>query len=149
LPGFYGDFTNAGKATVQGAEFEFSWRPNRQWEVNGFLAFLDAKYKEFISGGQDIAATQKFSNTPRKQLGLNLSRTDRDVLGGTLRSMLGYGYRSKVYPTTDLSETLDLQPARQQPGQQALPYRWLQHSGRVYSGRLLWPAAPGDCQGGL
>ena len=106
LPGFYGDFTNAGKATVQGAEFEFSWRPNRQWEVNGFLAFLDAKYKEFISGGQDIAATQKFSNTPRKQLGLNLSRTDRDVLGGTLRSMLGYGYRSKVYPTTDLSETL-------------------------------------------
>ena len=106
LPGFYGDFTNAGKATVQGAEFEFSWRPNRQWEVNGFLAFLDARYKEFISGGQDIAATQKFSNTPRKQLGLNLSRTDRDVLGGTLRSMLGYGYRSKVYPTTDLSETL-------------------------------------------
>lgn len=106
LPGFYGDFTNAGKATVQGAEFEFSWRPNRQWEVNGFLAFLDARYKEFTSGGQDIAATQKFSNTPRKQLGLNLSRTDRDVLGGTLRSMLGYGYRSKVYPTTDLSETL-------------------------------------------
>ena len=106
LPGFYGDFTNAGKATVQGAEFEFSWRPNRQWEVNGFLAFLDARYKEFISGGQDIAATQKFSNTPRKQLGLNLSRTDRDVLGGTLRSMLGYGYRSKVYPTTDLSATL-------------------------------------------
>lgn len=106
LPGFYGDFTNAGKATVQGAEFEFSWRPNRQWEVNGFLAFLDAKYKEFISGGQDIAATQKFSNTPRKQLGLNLGRTDRDVLGGTLRSMLGYGYRSKVYPTTDLSKTL-------------------------------------------
>lgn len=106
LPGFYGDFTNAGKATVQGAEFEFSWRPSRQWEVNGFAAFLDAKYKEFISGGQDIAATQKFSNTPRKQLGLNFSRTDRDVLGGTLRSMLGYGYRSKVYPTTDLSETL-------------------------------------------
>ena len=106
LPGFYGDFTNAGKATVNGAEFEFSWRPSRQWELNGFLAFLDANYKEFISGGQDIAATQKFSNTPRKQLGLNASRTDRDVLGGTLRSMLGYGYRSKVYPTTDLSETL-------------------------------------------
>lgn len=106
LPGFYGDFTNAGKATVNGAEFEFSWRPNRQWELNGFLAFLDASYKEFISGGRDIADTQKFSNTPRKQLGLNVTRTDRDVLGGTLRSMIGYGYRSKVYPTTDLSETL-------------------------------------------
>lgn len=106
LPGFYGDFTNAGKATVNGAEFEFSWRPSRQWELNGFLAFLDASYKEFISGGRDIADTQKFSNTPRKQLGLNVTRTDRDVLGGTLRSMIGYGYRSKVYPTTDLSETL-------------------------------------------
>lgn len=81
-------------------------RPSRQWEVNGFLAFLDAKYKEFIGGGQDIAATRKFSNTPRKQLGLNLSSTDRDVLGGTLRSMLGYDYRSKVYPATELSETL-------------------------------------------
>ena len=106
VPGFYGDFTNAGKATVKGAEFEFSWRPNRQWEVNGFLALLDANYDEFISGGKNIADTQKFSNTPARQVGLNVTRTDRDVFGGALRSMVGYGYRSKVYPTTDLSETL-------------------------------------------
>jgi iron complex outermembrane receptor protein len=26
-PGFFGDFTNAGKATVNGAELEFLWRP--------------------------------------------------------------------------------------------------------------------------
>jgi len=106
VPGFYGDFTNAGKATVKGAEFEFSWRPNRQWEVNGFLALLSAGYDEFMSGGKNIADTQKFSNTPARQVGLNLTRTDRDVFGGALRSMVGYGYRSKVYPTTDLSETL-------------------------------------------
>jgi iron complex outermembrane receptor protein len=61
LPGFYGDFTNAGKGTVKGAEFEFSWRPNRQWEVNGFLALLNASYDEFMSGGKNIADTQKFS----------------------------------------------------------------------------------------
>lgn len=106
LPGFYGDFTNAGRATVKGAEFEFSWRPTRQWEVNGFAALLDASYGEYMSGGQNIAATQKFSNTPRRQLGLNLMRTEPNVWGGTLRAMAGYGYRSKVYPTTDLSETL-------------------------------------------
>ncbi|MDC8757099.1 TonB-dependent receptor [Janthinobacterium fluminis] len=106
LPGFYGDFTNAGKASVKGAEIEFAWRPNRQWDVSGFAAFLHASYDEYMSGGKDIAAQQKFSNTPRAQFGLNVTRTDRDVMGGTLRTLAGYGYRSKVYPTTDLSETI-------------------------------------------
>lgn len=106
LPGFYGDFTNAGKATVKGAEIEFAWRPNRQWDVAGFAAFLHAGYDEYLSGGKDIAAQQKFSNTPRAQFGLNLTRTERGVWGGTLRALAGYGYRTKVYPTTDLSETI-------------------------------------------
>ncbi|WP_255755208.1 TonB-dependent receptor [Massilia sp. erpn] len=105
-PSFYGDFTNAGKAKVKGAELEFVWRPNRQWNVSGFAAWLHARYDEYLSGGRNIAAEQKFSSTPRGQYGLNLERVDQNVMGGTLRTMLGYSYRSKVYPTTDLSETL-------------------------------------------
>lgn len=105
-PGFYGDFTNAGRGKVRGAELEFAWRPAPQWSVNGFAAWMDAGYDEYLSGGKNVAAQQRFSNTPRAQLGLNLIHTGRQVFGGELRSMLGYGYRSKVYPTTDLSETI-------------------------------------------
>ncbi len=104
-PAFFGDFTNAGKATVNGAEVEFLWRPTTSWRISGNLATLDAKYDEYIERGANVAADKKFSNTPKFQAGLNLEHEARLPMG-TLRSRLGLSYRSKVYPTTDLAETL-------------------------------------------
>lgn len=109
-PAFYGDFTNAGKAHMDGAELEFAWRPDRSWNISGFISTLNAKYDEFMSGGVNIASTQKFTNAPKMQLALNVERIDKPGFGGTLRTLLGYSYRTKVYPTTDLSEVI-AQPA--------------------------------------
>ncbi|MGM9482431.1 TonB-dependent receptor [Roseateles sp. NT4] len=104
-PGFFGDFTNAGKATVQGAELEFLWMPTQAWRLSGNLATLNAKYDEYIDRGVNVADQKKFSNTPKFQASLNVEHNAK--LGiGTLRSRLGVSHRSKVYPTTDLSEAL-------------------------------------------
>ncbi len=104
-PGFFGDFTNAGKATVQGAEVEFLWTPTTAWRISGNLASLNAKYDEYIDRGVNVANQKKFTNTPKFQAGLNIEHSAKLAMG-TLRSRLGLTYRTKVYPTTDLSEQL-------------------------------------------
>jgi len=104
-PGFFGDFTNAGKATVQGAELEFLWMPTTAWRISGNLPTLNAKYDEYIDRGVNVADQKKFSNTPKFQASLNIEHNARFDIG-TLRSRLGVSHRSKVYPTTDLAEAL-------------------------------------------
>ncbi|MFN3302605.1 MAG: TonB-dependent receptor [Roseateles sp.] len=104
-PGFFGDFTNAGKATLQGGEVEFVWNPSADWRVSGHVAVMDAKYDEYIDRGVNVASQKKFTNTPKTQAGLNIEHNMRLAVG-TLRSRLGLTYRTKVYPTTDLSEAL-------------------------------------------
>lgn len=42
--------TNAAKATLKGAEVEFSARPTDQFELGATLAYLDAKYDNFCTG---------------------------------------------------------------------------------------------------
>ncbi len=104
-PGFFGDFTNAGKATLKGGEVEFVWNPSADWRVSGHVALLDAKYDEYFDRGVNVADQKKFTNTPKTQAGLNIEHNARLAMG-TLRSRLGVTHRTKVYPTTDLSESL-------------------------------------------
>ncbi|MDR7297409.1 iron complex outermembrane receptor protein [Pelomonas aquatica] len=104
-PGFFGDFTNAGQATLKGGEIEFLWMPTAAWRLSGHIAAMDAKYDEYIDRGVNVADQKKFTNTPKTQVGLNIEYNARLPMG-TLRSRLGLSYRSKVYPTTDLSEAL-------------------------------------------
>ena len=104
-PGFFGDFTNAGKATVQGAEVEVLWMPSPAWRISGNLAALHAKYDEYIDRNVNVADQKKFSNTPKFQAAVNLENAT-PLSMGTLRSRLSLSHRSKVYPTTDLAETL-------------------------------------------
>ncbi len=100
---FFGDFTNAGKGTVQGVEVEYQWLPTQNWLISGNLAWLDAKYDEFITGGVNVADTQHFTNAPEFSGAVNVEyRTDL-ANGGNLSTRVGYSYQSEVWPTTDLS----------------------------------------------
>jgi len=105
-PTFLGDFTNAGKATVQGAELEFAWRPDAAWTFSGNLAALHAVYDEYMDKGVNVADTKKFSNAPKFQGNLNVEHLSKPAFGGLLRARLSLSYRSKVYPTTDLNEVI-------------------------------------------
>ena len=81
---FFGDFTNAGSGTVNGLEVEYQWLPSRSWLLSGNLAWLDAKYDEFLYAGANIADEQEFTNAPEFSGALNLEyRTDL-ASGGNL-----------------------------------------------------------------
>lgn len=102
---FFGDFTNAGRATVRGAELELAYGGNLGLNVSGNLAYLDAKYDEFLDRGVNVAANQRFTNAPRGSGALNLGY-GWNAFGGTLNARVAYAHQSKVYPTTDLSEAI-------------------------------------------
>ncbi|MGY1409663.1 TonB-dependent receptor [Luteimonas sp. A611] len=104
--GFFGDFTNAGKGTVTGVEAEYQFMPTEHWLISGNLAWLDAEYDEFMSGGVNIADTQYFTNAPEFSGAINVEyRTDL-ANGGNLSARVGYSYQSEVWPTTDLSPVI-------------------------------------------
>lgn len=102
---FFGDFTNAGEATVRGIETEFQWLPNEHWAIQGNLAYLDAEYDNFITNGINVANQQKFTNAPEVSGALS-AQYNFDALNGNMSARLGVSYQDKVYPTTDLSEVI-------------------------------------------
>ena len=108
---FFGDFTNAGKGTVNGVEVEYQFLPTQNWLISGNLAWLDAKYDEFLTELPDgsvvnLADSQKFTNAPDFSGAVNVEyRTDL-ANGGNLSARVGYYYQSEVWPTTDLSTAI-------------------------------------------
>ena len=103
---FFGDFTNAGRGTVNGAEVEYQWLPTEHWSISGNLAWLDAKYDEFMSRGVNIADTQEFTNAPEFSGALNVEWRTQLVNAGSLSARVGYTYQTGVWPTTDLSRAI-------------------------------------------
>ena len=104
--GFFGDFTIAGKGTVNGAEFEYQWLPTANWVVSGNLAWLDAKYDEFITSGINVADSQRFTNAPEFSGAFNVEYRTELANAGNLSARVGYSYQSEVWPTTDLSSAI-------------------------------------------
>ncbi|MBL0029559.1 MAG: TonB-dependent receptor [Rhodanobacteraceae bacterium] len=102
---FFGDFTNAGQATVQGLELELQWLATDRLSISGNAAWLDAAYDEFVSRGTDIADSQYMTNAPKRSGALTLAYT-WPAFGGELMARATTSYQSKVYPTTDLSEVI-------------------------------------------
>ena len=106
---FFGDFTNAGEGTVNGFEVEYQWLPSANWLISGNLAWLDAKYDEFLFFDPlsqqtiDIADEQEFTNAPEFSGALNVEyRTDL-ANGGNLSARVGYSYQSEVVATTEIA----------------------------------------------
>lgn len=103
---FFGDFTNAGSGTVNGFEVEYQWLPSEHWLISGNLAWLDAKYDEFLYAGVDIADEQEFTNAPDFSGALNVEyRTDL-ANGGNLSARVGYSYQSDVVATTEILRSI-------------------------------------------
>ncbi|AXK71745.1 TonB-dependent receptor [Lysobacter sp. TY2-98] len=107
---FFGDFTNAGKGTIQGVEVEYQWLPTQHWAISGNLAWLDAKYDEFITAGVNVADSQKFTNAPDFSGAINVEWRTPLANGGDISARVGYAYQTDVWPTTDLSPAIH-QPA--------------------------------------
>lgn len=101
---FFGDFTNAGSGTVNGAEIEYQWLPGSHWTLSGNFGWLDARYDEYMFKGVNIADRQAFTNAPKFSGALNLEyRTDL-AGGGDVSARIGYSYQSDVVATTEITE---------------------------------------------
>jgi len=109
-PGFFGDFTNAGKGHIDGLEEEFAWMPSENTTLRGNLAWMHTKYTQFMSSGVNIADTQKFTNAPKFSGGLTLEHSIPLGNGGSLSGRINYSYQTMVYPETTLSPRI-AQPA--------------------------------------
>lgn len=106
MGGFAALFTNAGAATIRGAELEVTARPAPGLNLNATVGYLDAQYDEYIGpGGLDISDQREIVNAPEWSA----------RIGGTWRVPLSFGdvvlgadaaYRSKTYPTVSSSEVL-------------------------------------------
>ena len=103
---FFGDFTNAGKGTVNGLEVEYQYLPTQNWLITGNLAWLDTKYDEYMDRGVNVADQMKFTNAPEFSGAVNVEYRTGLANGGNLSARVGYSYQSEVWPTTDLSPVI-------------------------------------------
>jgi len=103
--------TNAGKATVQGAELELTWLPIDGLVVAANASYTDADYKEFIVQGSSSSFgsseelhrdKEDFGNVPDTTFGLDVSYTLDTGVGLIVPRINGY-YRSEMFIGNDSS----------------------------------------------
>jgi iron complex outermembrane receptor protein len=100
---FFGNFLNAGNATMNGVEVEFdaSTRAIDWLAVNGFVSWLDLEPDEFLDANRDgFVDTQVITNAPEWTGGLRLN-FDFPVAGGLLTASVGGSYRSEATLTNE------------------------------------------------
>jgi len=100
---FFGNFLNAGNATMNGVEVEFDRSfPTIDWlNVNGFVSYLDLEPDEFLDANHDgFVDTQVITNAPEWTGGLRLN-FDFPVARGLLTASVGGSYRSKATLTNE------------------------------------------------
>lgn len=100
---FFGNFLNAGSATMNGLEVEFNGTPNNvPWlAVNGFLSYLDLEPDEFLDENRDgFVDTQVITNAPKWNAGLHFN-FDFPVAGGLLTASVGGAYRGDSVLTNE------------------------------------------------
>jgi len=97
---FAGITTNAGKAKIKGFEFEAVAHLTKEFTLSGMVSYIDAKYKEYIVAGANVADQRHFQNTPRNSANL---RAMYEVpmplagVGGRLSLIGSASYRGQTY----------------------------------------------------
>ena len=91
---FYGDFLNAGDATLNGLEVEFDWKsPTVSWlGLSGNLSFLDSDSDPIDEDGNGLIDIQVITNAPEFTGALNLN-VNTPAWGGLISGSVGYSYR--------------------------------------------------------
>jgi len=98
---FFGDFLNAGDATIKGLEVEYNWASKSWFGLSGFLAYLDATPDSFLDeNGDGIVDTQVITNAP-ELTGAIRANIDFPAFGGLITGSLGYSYRDDSMLTNE------------------------------------------------
>lgn len=130
---FAGVTTNAGKAKIKGAELEAIAHLTPEFTLSGMYSYIDAKYKEYIVAGVNVAGQRVFQNTPRNSGNLRASYDIAMPLmgyNGKLSLMGSYSFKGKTYQfeTTSLLD---------------------QESYKLWDASVVWTRADGKVRAGL
>ncbi len=137
---FFGNFLNAGNATVQGLEVEFDWTsPTVSWfGVSGNVSYLDAEPDDFLDANDDgFVDTQVISNAPEVTGSLNLN-FDFPAFGGLITASVGYAYRDDSVLTNEGG------PDPRNPTQPLLPL--VQPAFDLFNAWVSWLSGDGHWQ---
>ena len=91
---FFGDFLNAGDATLNGLEVEWDWKSQTTtWlGLSGNLSYLDTSEDFLDADNNELVDTQVITNAPEVTGALNLN-FDTPAWGGLISGSIGYAYR--------------------------------------------------------
>lgn len=100
---FFGNFLNAGDATIQGIEVEFTIQPaSIEWlSLSGNANYLDASPDSIVDlNGNMLLDTQVITNAPEKTAAL-FANVDFPAFGGSIVANMGLSYRDKSVLTNE------------------------------------------------
>lgn len=129
---FFGNFLNAGDATMTGAELELDWNPQTvEWlRLAANVSYLDASPDEFLDENRDgFVDTQVITNAPEFTGGLR-AYLDFALFGGLLTANVGFAHRDESVLTNEGG------PFPGRPGQPLLPI--IQDSYQTWDAGLSW-----------
>ena len=100
---FFGNFLNAGDATMKGVEIEYDWSSAAvDWfGLSGNLSYLDAKPDSFLDANRDgFVDTQVISNAP-EFTGALRANFDFPAFGGLITASVGVAHRDESVLTNE------------------------------------------------
>lgn len=130
---FAGVTTNAGKAKIKGVELEAIANLTPEFTISGMYSYIDAKYKEYIVAGVNVASQRVFQNTPRNSGNLRASYDwVMPMMGynGKLSLIGSYSFKGKTYQF-ETPSLLD------------------QDSYKLWDASLVWTRSDGKVRAGL
>ncbi|MEM9557453.1 MAG: TonB-dependent receptor [Acidobacteriota bacterium] len=134
---FFGNFVNAGDATIQGIEIEYDVNPSSvTWfGLQGHLSYLDAEPDSFLDeNGDGFVDTQVITNAPDITASLRL-RFNAPLFGGLFTGQIGASYRDDAVLTNEGG------PNPSDPTQPLLPL--MQDAYTTLDASLNWFSADG------
>ncbi len=100
---FFGNFLNAGNATMKGVELEFNnnFKTIDWLNIDGYISYLDLTPDELLDENHDgYVDTQVITNAPKWTGGLHFN-FDFPVAGGLLTASVGGAYRGEAILTNE------------------------------------------------
>jgi iron complex outermembrane receptor protein len=129
---FFGNFINAGDATMKGVEVEFNVNPDSvDWfGVAGNVSYLDSEPDEFLDANHDgFVDTQMITNAPEFTGSLR-ANFDFPAFGGLIQAAAGINHRDDSVLTNEGG------PYPGRPGQPLLPIS--QPAFQTYDAWISW-----------
>ncbi|MGH8029132.1 MAG: TonB-dependent receptor, partial [Arenimonas sp.] len=82
---------------------EYQWLATPNWLISGNVAWLDARFDEYMFKGFNIADQQEVTNAPDFSGAINVEYRTPLARGGEISARIGYSWQDDVVATTEVT----------------------------------------------